>query len=131
MKTKRFWFLFLYFYFTTPCYSQDAIPIQKDTPAPFTGVLLPPDKAQDMKNTIFEKNALKKMNDSLNITINLQDDLINRKNNQITTVLNQNDKLAKTAYEERSMSNTEKAIWFFAGTLTTVLVLYGVKAATK
>ena len=120
--------MLIYCYFITPCYSQDAITIQKGTQAPFTGILLPSDKAEDMKNAIIERDGLKKMNDSLKLSIDLQDDLINRKDNQIKVVLEQNDVLSKA---DKSTNTLEKGLWFSGGALAVILLLYGVKNAAK
>jgi len=114
------------------CYADDkATPLNKGDAAPFTGLLLTPSQAQDVKNTAIERDALKAVNGSLNLSINLQDDIIKHKDNQITVMMQQNDNLSKNLYSERQTSTWEKAAWFAAGIITTGLVLYGVKNISK
>lgn len=121
----------LIFLISTNCLAEDSVPLKKDQPAPFDGLLLSQDKAQEVKNSLVEKNALGKLNESLNVSLKIQEDIISRQQNKVQILLDQNDKLAKTAYDSQSVNDWVKIMWFGAGILTTGLVFYGLGQANR
>lgn len=110
---------------------ESAVPLNLGDKAPFEGVLFTTPKAQELKNTLIERDSLKIINYSLNTSINLQTDILTHKDNQIKLIMDQNDNLAKEVYSERSLNSWEKFLWFGVGVLSSVLILYGVKEAAK
>lgn len=89
-------------------FSQEAVKLTKDQPAPFTGILITFDDANNWRKDSVERDGLKAINESLNATIKLQDDIITRQNTQKTVLLDQNDKLAMRLGEAQSLGTWEK-----------------------
>lgn len=99
--------------------ADDAVLLSKGEISPYAGALLPLDKLQELRKAYIE-------NTSLNKSIELykaNEELYTKK---VDTLNDQNDKLAKALYNERSLSTWEKIALFGLGALTTGLVAYGV-----
>ena len=108
-------------------WAQDSVVLPKDAPAPFAGILLSPEKAQELKNAVIERDGYLKLNDSFKKSLDLSVDMVNKQDEKVKLLMDQNDNLAKSLYSERSMSDVTKIIIFGAGVLSTVLIMYGVQ----
>ena len=93
--------------------------LYKDEKAPYAGILMPESKVTELRNNTLERDTLRLQNNSLNTSLKLQDDIIAKKTDQVTILLDQNDKLAKIGYSERSMTNLERVGYFALGVLAT------------
>lgn len=129
MRKTIIWILLVTFSTASSLHAEDAVVLNRDDKAPFRGVLLSPDKAQELKDSVIELEGTKKLNVSLGVSLNLQQDIINRKDQQLKLMLESEDMLSKRLGEERSISDFTKVLCFAAGVLATILVLYGVKAS--
>lgn len=98
-------------------FAQDATFLEKDQKAPYSGILLPKEKVQELRNNTLERDSFKKQNESLNTSLDLQQKNLGLKDNQINILLTQNDNLAKTLGAERTLNNWEKAGYFLGGIL--------------
>ncbi len=107
-------------------FAQDAVPLESGQKAPFTGILISNPTANELRSAVVERDGLKSINSSLNITVKLQDDIIARQNHQKTLLLDQNDKLALRLGEERSVGTWEKIGWFTLGVLATAAAGYSI-----
>lgn len=100
---------------TSSSFAEDAIYLEKDQKSPYSGVLMPESKVIELRNNTLENNTRKLQIDSLNTSVNLLEDIVSKKTEQVGILLDQNDKLSKTAFSERNLNNWEKAGWFVAG----------------
>ena len=105
--------------------------IEKDKVAPFDGFLFPPEKANEVKVKVIERDNYKALSESYEKSLNLQKQNYDYQAEKIKLYMDQNDNLAKNLYAERNVSDWTKVMWFGVGVLATVLTLYGVKQATK
>ncbi len=112
-------------------YAADVTELKKDQPAPYTGFLFTPEKAQEVKNQLVEADRLKEINESYKRSIELYKDNEKLHEERMTKTMAQADNLAKNLYETRSTSTLEKFGYFFLGVLGTSLAVYGVKKATQ
>lgn len=109
----------------------EAVSIRKNDPAPFAGVLLSNEKANELNNGLNERDQLKLLNESYTKTIKLYKDNEDLYNNKVNTLLTQNDKLAQSLYDARETTAWERFGWFALGVVGTSLAVYGVKKATQ
>lgn len=116
---------------TTNVHAEDVVILQKDSPAPFTGLLFTQQKANELKNGLVERDGLLKINESLNKSLTLQDNIIQKKDEGITTLLDQNDRLAKSLYNERTVSDWTRAGYFILGVIITGAAFYGAQRITN
>lgn len=106
--------------FGSNVYAEDQVVfIKKNDPAPYDGVLFTEKKAQEIRLQLIDGDLNKDLNESYKRTVELQKLIIEGKDKQNTMLLDQNDKLAKTAYDSQKMSNWEKAGYFVGGILVT------------
>lgn len=98
-------------------FAQEAVFLAKDQKSPYDGILMPQSLAAEFRIAVLERDTFKAENTSLKLSLTLQEEIIAKKTEQIGIVLEQNDKLAKTAYSERNLNNWERAGWFLVGLL--------------
>lgn len=108
--------------------ADDALYLNKDDKAPFSGYLMPKEKVLDLRNAVLERDTLRLQNDSLNVSLKLQDDIIAKKDQQLTLYGDQMDKMAKTAYSNESLSTWGKIGYIALGIGLTGLAISGVHA---
>lgn len=107
--------------------AQDSVLLNQNSPAPFTGYLLPPEKVQEFQNMSYEINTDKVIIQSYEKTITLyksNEDLYNKK---VQALNDQNDRLAESLGKARGLTDLERALWFVGG----VLMVYGTARALK
>lgn len=100
-------------------YAEDAVYLPKAQPAPYTGILMPEDEAQQLRKDSIEKDSLSK-----SVDLYKSNELLYAK--KIDVLSEQNDKLAKTAFAERNLDTWEKIGYFSLGAVLTGLVAYGI-----
>lgn len=108
----------------------DATFLDKDQKAPYQGLLFPIDEAQSIRKDLIERDYLKLENLSLKRSVDLYKGNESIYQEQKTILLDQNDKLAKSLYAERQVTNWERLGWFVLGIGVTGLAIYGVKQIT-
>ena len=117
--------LILLLIFTQVGYANQATDIKKDQPAPYDGVIMDKEKANNVKNELIEKDGLEKTNESLQKTITLygkNQDLYEQKSDML---LKQNIELTKSLNDTRKMNDLEKIGLFVLGVAVTGLAVYG------
>lgn len=102
--------------------AQDAVYLTKDQPAPFEGYLINPKATKDLYNIKLERDSLQKQLD------------LSQKNNALeeqksSILLDQNTKLAQTAYNAQSLSTWEKIGYIALGVGIVSLGAYVAKEA--
>jgi len=99
-------------------FAQNAVFLNKDDKAPFSGDLLTVETTKQLYNDSLEKSSLQK-----------QLDLTNQNNNLLSQekqlLLDQNDKLIKAGVEDHNLNNWEKVGYFSAGIILTALAVKG------
>lgn len=110
---------------------EEVVYLEKGKQSPYTGYLFTPEKADSIRKQLIEGDTYKLLNQSLEKSLELEHKTVDLSNLKITNLSEQNDKLAKSLYEERSMSNWERIGFFALGVIGTGLAVYGIKQATK
>ena len=128
MKNKLFVILLLLSFFS---YAEDAVHLNVNDKAPFDGFLITPAKVNQFAQTVNERDNLQQLNNSLNTSINLQTDIITHKDTQINLLLDQNDKLAKTAAASQTINDWVKVGYFLGGILLIGASGYAYHSFTK
>lgn len=111
--------------------AEPSVPLKKGVPAPFSGVLLNNDKANEIKQKLIEKDRLELLNKSFELSIDLykQDSVICEKRHN--ACMKEANSLSTDLQIARQTSDLTKVLWFGGGVLATILVIYGVKEATR
>lgn len=103
----------------------DTIYLAKDTPAPFEGLLFPTAQANQIRQQLIERDGLLLINTSLQKSLDLSTQIDTSNNKKINLLIEQNDKLASSLSEERTMSNWERVGYFVGGIVVVGLAFYG------
>lgn len=114
-----------------PALADTAINISKGQPAPYDGVLMDKEKAEKIRDELIEKDALVKINESLNKSV-----ILHRSNEDILTnqnkmLLNQNIEVTKALNESRETSTLTKIGYFLGGVIITGAAVYGASRLVK
>lgn len=101
--------------------------LEKGTPAPYTGVLMPDSVAIELKNAVVERDGFKLINESLTKSIDFykENDTIN--DSKVQILLDRNNELAESLRDSKEFNNTQRIIWFVLGIAVTGIAVYGVK----
>lgn len=105
--------------------------IKKGDVATYDGYLFTIPKAEELRNITIERNSFKLLNESLNKSVELQDNLIKLDEQKVNKLLEQNDKLAVSLNDARTTSEWTKLLWFFTGIAVTGVAFYGVNRLAK
>lgn len=112
-------------------FSQDTVALQKDDKAPFTGILFSEEKSRKIKLELEEKDSYKVLYDSTQRSLNLLDQNLKLKDDQIDILMNQNNKLAMSLRDSKDFNSWERFAWFALGVVATGFAVYGLNQATK
>jgi hypothetical protein len=96
-----------------------AIWVDEKDPAPFSGYLIKEERTVELLKSERESRTYQLLTESLEKSTQFQDEIIQKKSDQIKLLADQNDKLYKTAYDANTVSNWEKAAYFVLGALVT------------
>ena len=110
---------------------EDAVYLEKDSKAPYAGILLPVDKATNVRKSLIELDTLKAINESYAKSIQMYQSAIQISDQKYNTLLDQNDKLAVSLIEARKSSDLQKILWFGFGVIATGFAFYGAKKVTQ
>lgn len=108
-----------------PVYADEATPIKKGDPSPYTGTVLDTEKANKIKDQLIERDSFEKENQSYKKSIDLYKSSETILYGQKDMLLNQNIELTKTLNDTRSTSDWLKVGYFVLGVAVTGLAVYG------
>jgi len=109
----------------------DPVYLNKDDKSPYSGLLFTEQKANEIRRELLDKDYLKLQNDSLNRSLDLYKANEALYGQQKQLLLDQNDKLAKSLYQERNLTNWERVGFFVLGITVTGLAIYGASQLAK
>jgi hypothetical protein len=112
-------------------FSQDTIYIEKDTKAPFSGILFTETKAREIKIQLEERDTFKLLNESYTRSLDLTISNMRLKDEQLDLVLKQNTKLSMALRDQKDFNTWERIGWFALGVVATSFAVYGVKQAAR
>jgi len=110
---------------------EDAVYLEKDSKAPYAGILLPVEKATNVRKSLIELDALRAINESYVKSIQMYQNAIQLNDQKYNTLSEQNDKLSVALVESRKSADLQKIIWFGFGVIATGFAVYGAKKITQ
>lgn len=111
--------------------ADEAVFLPKDTKSPYDGILLPVDKANQVRKDLIELNTLRAINESYQKSIQLYEQSIQLNDKKNNILLDQNEKLSTELVKARSSTELQKVIWFTLGVLASGFAVYGAKKITQ
>ncbi len=105
--------------------------VEKGDAAPYKGLLFPVEMIPELRNTYLERNSYKLLNDSLQTSLTLSEDISKKNQDKVNILLDQNDKISKQLNETRTFSTLERITWFTLGIFATGLAFYGASKLAK
>jgi len=119
--------LLLIFSTTANIKAQDAIYIEKNQPAPFSGILFTESKARQFRSDLLESDKVVLRLESEQFKSQNLSTIIQLKDGEIELYAKQNQRLIKA----EQTSNTMQYIWFGLGVLATGAAVYGAGALSR
>jgi hypothetical protein len=117
--------------FSTICFADDVVYVNKDDKAPFQGYLFSDAKAKEVKFKLIDLDTNIKLNESLNKSIELYKANEIDLNKKVEILNTQNNNLAENLYKAREVSFWDRFGFFLLGVAGTTLAVYGVKKAAQ
>ena len=111
--------------------ADSATPLEKGQPAPYSGVLLTNDKANEVRIKLIEKGYIEKENTSLKRSLELSDLALKSSEEKSQLFIEQNDKLAKNLNSERQVGTVTKVLYFVLGAGAVGLGVWGAGRLVK
>lgn len=119
------------FIISITCFADDPYLASKGTILPQDSWVFSPTKALEIRNKLIDLDTNVKLNESLQKSLTLEQLNGKIQQDKINLVMEQNDKLAKSLYAERSVSDGTKLVWFLIGVSATILTTYGVSQINR
>lgn len=110
-----------------PLYANDVVYLEKDKPSPYSGILFPVERANELRKMAIELETLRAINESYSKSIQLYQKTMQLNDEKYLLIYNQNDRLSEALVESRRSSDLQKIIWFGLGVLATGFAVYGAK----
>lgn len=98
---------------------EEVIILEKEAVAPFKGYLFPEDKALKLRKDLLQLDTYKSLNESYERSITLYKNNEDQFNYKVNVLIDQNDKLAKSAYQAQDRNSWENWAWFGLGIIIT------------
>ena len=107
--------------------SQDSVYLDKDKPAPFSGILFTEKKAQSIRSELLEGDKTKLLYETEKHRSDRLGQIVALKDEEIELYQKQNTRLLKS----NNRSDTLNYIWFGLGILATGAAVYGAGALSR
>lgn len=111
--------------------AESVVYLEKNKPAPYSGVLFPSAKADELRKIAIEVETLRAINESYDKSIQLYRQTIQLADDKFKILETQNDNLANALVESRRSNDLQRIIWFSLGVLATGFAVYGAKKALQ
>lgn len=105
--------------------------LNKGTPAPYTGFLVPKDRIIQLQGLDVQNQEYKLLNESYARTIVYYKQNEDSSNQQINILLTRNDSLSKELASARTTTSFEKMAYFIGGILLSAGAVYGASHLAK
>lgn len=112
-------------------FGQESKFLKKDSLVPFDGYLVTPQRVEELRKGILERDKYKLLNESLEKSLSLEKTNNELQEKKVTLLTEQNDRLGQTLGETRNSSDFNKILWFSLGIIATGLAIYGAKQLQK
>ena len=109
-------------------FAQDAVEVKQGQPAPYTGILLTPTKAESIKKELLDKDRLIEINESFKRSILLYKQNEEYYQGQNALLREQNVKANEVINKQQGSSTLEKVAFIGLGILATGFAIKGVQA---
>lgn len=109
----------------------DAKYLPQGSPAPFEGYLLSVPKAKEVRAKLLEVESLQAINSSLTNSLQIQKDITTLTEDKVKILSDQNDRLAKSLMDERSVTNWERFFWFSMGIVGAGIAVWSIKKVAQ
>jgi hypothetical protein len=111
--------------------ANEVVFLEQNKPAPYSGVLFPVEKANELRKMAIELETLRAINESYIKSIDLYQKTIRLHDQKYELLNEQNDRLSEALVESRRSNDLQKVIWFTLGVLATGFAVYGAKKITQ
>jgi hypothetical protein len=111
--------------------ANEVVFLEQNKPAPYSGVLFPAEKANELRKMAIELETLRALNESYIKSIGLYQKTIQLHDEKFNLLNQQNDRLSEALVESRRSSDLQKVIWFTLGVLASGFAVYGAKKITQ
>jgi hypothetical protein len=111
--------------------ANEVVLLERGKPAPYSGVLFPVEKANELRKMAIELDTLRAVNESYIKSIGLYQKTIQLHDEKYNLLYQQNDRLAEALVESRRSNDLQRVIWFTLGVLATGFAFYGAKKITQ
>jgi hypothetical protein len=112
-------------------YGNEVVFLEETKPAPYSGILFPVEKANELRKMAIELDTLRVLKDSYEKSNKLYEESISLKDNKYNLLLEQNTRLLKLTNENSQSEDLQKIIWFALGVVATGFAVYGAKKITQ
>ena len=100
--------------------AEDAVYVQKDERAPFSGVLTTVEHSKVIATRLIEGDTYKALTESYQKTLELYKSNGELSEKKVNILLEQNDKLSEQLKSSQSLNDFQKALLFGIGVVTTI-----------
>lgn len=112
-------------------FANQAIDVKAGQAAPYDGVLLDKEKANEIKNELIDKDGLTQINLSLNKTIELHQKNTDTLNQSNAILMDRNLDLTKELNSSRELSTFTKVLYFVGGVALTGAAVWGASKLSR
>lgn len=116
---------------TNNAYANDPVALREGEPAPFSGLLFSPKKANELRANLIEKEYWQKMAESYQTTVTGFENILKIKDDNNKLLLERNDQISKTLRDQKDFNTWERVGWFGLGVLATVLAGFAVREVVR